>query len=273
LIRPAERNTNLQLVTAGGAYFEIDEKMSFRTDAKPQAAEVRKIAAIKRDFTVDSASVIVTRKNKRYRLPKGAAAYDKFTARGIRECVSERYLANFHGTFYEIPRDSGAYHPGIELIKPVATHSRAIVDFCTWRGLMVISGTSPGAKPDGNYFASADGKTGLWFGHIDDLWKLGKPVGVGGPWKDTDVKAHAPSDQYLMTGYDRKRLDISHDAAEAIEMIVEVNFEHNSWGEYAKITVPPGKTVTHKFPDGFNAHWVRLKSSKDCKATAIFTYE
>jgi hypothetical protein len=273
LIRPAGHNTNLQLVTADGAYFEVDEKINFRIPAKPQADEVKKLAAIKPGFTVDAASVIVTRKGKRYRLPKGDAAYDKFTARGIRECVSERYLFNAHGTFYEIPRDSGAYHPGIELIKPVATHGRAIVDFCTWRGLMVISGTSPGAKADGNYFASSDGKVGLWFGHIDDLWKFGKPVGLGGPWKDTDVKAGVASDQYLMTGYDRKRLDISHDLDEAVEMIVEINFDHNAWHEYAKISVPAGETATHEFPDGFNAHWVRLKSAKTCKATAIFTYE
>jgi hypothetical protein len=273
LIRPAGHNTNLQFVTRQGAYLEVDEKMNFRIPAKSRAAEVRKIAAIKRDFTVDAASVIFTHKGKRYRLPKGDPAYDKLTSRGVRECVSERYLVNIHGTFYEMPRDSGAYHPGPELMKPVASHGRAIVDFCTWRGLMVISGTSPGANTDGNYFASADGKTGLWFGHIDDLWKLGKPVGVGGPWKDTDVRASAPSDQYLMTGYDRKRLDISHDADQAVEMTVEVNFDHNGWREYAKISVPSGKAATHEFPDGFNAHWVRLKSSAACKATAVFTYE
>jgi hypothetical protein len=273
LIRPAGHNTNLQLLTAEGTYYEIDEKMNFRIPAKPQAANVKKLAEIKRDFAVDAASVIVTHKGKRYRLPKGAVAYDKLTARGKRECVSERYLFNAHGTFYEIPRDSGAYHPGIELIKPVATHGRSIVDYCTWRGLMVISGARPGVKADGNYFASADGKAGLWFGHIDDLWKLGKPVGVGGPWKDTAVKPGVASDQYLMTGYDRKRLDISHDADQAVEMTVEVNFDHNGWHEYAKISVPAGKTATHKFPDGFNAHWVRLKSSADCKATGIFTYE
>ena len=273
LIRPAGHNTNLQFVTRDGAYYEIDEQMNFHAPAKPQAAEVKKVAAIKRDFTVDAASVIFTHKGKRYRLPRGDAAYDKLVCRGVRECVSERYLVNIHGTFYEMPRDSGAYHPGPELIKPVASHGRAIVDFCTWRGLMVLSGTSPGAKADGNYFASADGKTGLWFGHIDDLWKLGKPAGVGGPWKDTPVKAGVPSDQYLMTGYDRKRLDISHDADQEIEMTIEVNFDHNGWHEYAKISVPSGKTATHKFPDGFNAHWVRLKSPRDCKVTARFTYE
>ena len=56
-----------------------------------------------------------------------------------------------------------------------------------------------------NDIKSADGKLGLWFGAIDDLWKLGKPVGVGGPWKHTAVKAGKPSDAYLMTGYDKKR--------------------------------------------------------------------
>jgi len=273
LIRPASHNTNLQLVTREGAYYEVDEKMNFRTPAKPRAAEVEKVAAIKRDFAVDAASVIFTHKGKRYRLPKGDVAYDKLTSRGVRECVSERYLVNIHGTFYEMPRDSGAYHTGPELIKPVTSHGRAIVDFCTWRGLMVISGTSPGAKGDGNCFASDDGKVALWFGHIDDLWKFGKPVGVGGPWKGSEVRAGAASDQYLMTGYDRKRLDISHDADEAVEMTVEVNFDHNGWHEYAKISVPVGKTASHKFPGGFNAHWVRLKSSKACKATAIFTYD
>jgi hypothetical protein len=96
---------------------------------------------------------------------------------------------------------------------------------------------------------------------------------VGGPWKDSEVKAGEPSDQYLMTGYDRKRLDISHDADQAVEMTVEVNFDHNGWYEYAKISVPSGKTATHKFPDGFNAHWVRLKSSAECKVTGMFTYE
>jgi len=273
LIRPAGYNTNLQFLTAEGDYHEVNEKMEFLRPEKQHADVVRKVATIKSDFTVDAASVIVTHKGKRYRLPKGPAAYDKFTARGVRECVSERYLFNAHGTFYEMPRDSGAYHPGPELIKPVSTHGRAIVDYCTWRGLMVISGTSPDAKPDGNYFASSDGKTGLWFGHIDDLWKLGKPVGKGGPWNNTPVTAGVASDQYLMTGYDRKRLDISHDSNEPVEMTVEVNFDHNSWREYAKISVPAGKAATHKFPDGFDAHWVRLKSSADCKATGMFTYE
>ena len=39
------------------------------------------------------------------------------------------------------------------------------------------------------------------------------------------------------------------------------------------IEVPAGKAVTHAFPDGYNAHWARLKADKACKATATFVYE
>jgi len=273
LVRPAAHNTNLQFVTRDGAYFEIDEKMNFRIPAEPRTDEVEKVARIKRDLRLDAASVIFTHKGRRYRLPRGDVAYDKLTARGIRECVSERFLVNARGTFYELPRDSGGHHPGIELIKPVCTHGRAVADFCTWRGLMVISGTVRGARPDGNYFASADGKAGLWFGHIDDLWQLGKPTGRGGPWKNTEVRRGKPSDPYLMTGYDRKRVELSHDAKAEVEFAIEVNFDHDGWHGYAKLSAGEGKTVAHVFPRGYNAHWVRVKSNKPCRATATFVYE
>ena len=35
------------------------------------------------------------------------------------------------------------------------------------------------------------------------------------------------------------------------------------WHQYAAVDVPAGETVVHRFPDGFAAHWVRLKA--DCR--------
>lgn len=61
----------------------------------------------------------------------------------------------------------------------------------------MISGTASGATEDGHYFGGKDPKTGLWFGAIDDLWKLGKPIGEGGVWKNASVKAVVRSLPFL----------------------------------------------------------------------------
>ena len=54
---------------------------------------------------------------------------------------------------------------------------------------------------------------------------------------------------------------------------IQVDFDHNGWHDYKKINVPANQTVTHQFPDGFSAHWVRVISDNDCTATAWFVYE
>jgi hypothetical protein len=281
LIRPAAHNTRLQFLAQAtdadgtvqdAGYWEVDESLAFRRVEPGRAEEVQEICATKRDFAVDEASAIMTWKGRRYRLPKGAAAFDQpFPTgwpRGIREVQSERYLANIHGTLYEMPRDTG-----VPDLRPVCTHNRRIVDFCSWRGLLVISGTRIDAEPDGQYFASEDGEVGLWFGAVDDLWALGKPVGQGGPWRDTAVTAGVPSDPYLMTNYDRKRVALSHDADQPVTFTLEVDVDHRSWNPYKSIAVPPGETVPHRFPEGYNAHWIRVVADRDCTATAWFVYE
>jgi len=273
LVRPASHNTRLQLLAQDAGYWEVDGTMTFHRAEPSRADEVRRICAMKHQFAVDDASAIMTWKGRRYRLPKGHAAFDKPFAWGwprcIREVQSERTLVNCHGTLYEMPRDTG-----VPELKPVATHNRAIMDFCSWRGLLVLSGTRADARPDGNTFASADGKVGLWFGAVDDLWRLGKPVGRGGPWRKTPVKAGQPSDPYLMTGYDRKTVELSHDADAQVAFTLEVDVDHSGvWHRYAVLEVPPGKPVRHTLPPGYSAHWVRVTASRACAATAWFLYE
>ncbi len=289
LIRPAAHSRNLQWLAQAVGYdgkagqseyrevgLQGTTAFAFAVPEKSREEEVRRIAAVRRGFEVDDASVVVKdRSGQRYRLPKGPAVFDRpFPTgwpRAVRECVSERYLANIHGTFYEIPRGAGS-SPDFKRIKSVASHTSLIADFCTWRGLLVLSGTRRDARPDGQYFAGA-GNHGLWFGTVDDLWKLGKAVGRGGPWLRTLVKAATPSDPYLMTGYDKKRLAISHDGPTDVEFTIEVDFDHTGFKTYTVISVPAGRTVTHDFPQGFHAHWVRLIADRECTATATCTYE
>ena len=77
-----------------------------------------------------------------------------------------------------------------------------------------------------------------------------------------------------MAGYDRKSVEISHAADKAIRFTLEVNVAANgNWLPYATINVPPGQKLTHLFPTGYAAHWIRIVADRDCKATAQFTYE
>jgi len=279
LVRPAKGNRNLQVVTPSG-YYEVDETLAVNPGTPTAEAEaIRPKLEIKADCTVDAASVLVTDpKGRRWRLPKTDAAYDAPATplRGLRELQSERFMANFHGILYEIPRahiGGDSDQPDYIRMKPVTTHRAALSDFCTWRGLLVLAGGAavPGA---GKVVTSADGKASLWLGKTDDLWRFGKPIGTGGPWKDTAVKADEASDPYLMTNFDRKTLTLSHDAEKSVTFTVEVDFLANgTWREYAALAVPPGKPLQHKFPAGFAAHWLRVRSSSAGSATAQIHYE
>ena len=244
------------------------------TDAAAEAS-VRSGAATTQDYGVDAASAFIDYNGLRYRLPKGDAAFDGPTAvgwrRGEREVVTERDLLNVHGTFYEVPHEFG--EGGFRRLLPITTHNRDIHDFMSWRGMLVLSGVTEGGAADGHYVESDDGRVGLWFGNVDDLYRFGTPVGEGGPWKESAVEAGVASDAYLMAGYDHKTLDLSHDSGAAVEFTIEVDFlGADRWSEYATIVVPAGEEVRHVFPSGYSAHWVRVTPSASTVATAWFEY-
>ncbi len=187
-----------------------------------------------------------------------------------REVCTERDLFNAHGTFYELPAENAG---GFAKIRPVTTHNRRIKDYASYRGLLLLSGLEKDAQGE-HIVRSADGQCALWAGAVDDLWKLGKARGVGGPWKNTTVKANQPSDAYLMTGYDKKRVALSHTAPTPVKMRVEVDLTGNGdWATYQEFQIAPGQTLDHVFPQAFSAYWVRLVADADTNATATFTYE
>ncbi|MGW8181265.1 MAG: hypothetical protein ACWGQW_21250, partial [bacterium] len=107
----------------------------------------------------------------------------------------------------------------------------------------------------------------------DDLWNVGKAVGNGGPWNDSTVKAGKPSDRFLMSGYDRKRLKLSHRSKTDVEIKVQVDITGTgSWLTYRSFQVPAGEGITHNFPDAFNAYWIRFVPAFDGVATAQLQY-
>lgn len=285
LIKPAQGDARTLLFAANrledgrstpAGLYQMDGSLELkRAEDQDRDARLREKFGAKAHYSVDRASAIVSQGPQRLRLPKGDPALDKplasGPARGLRELVTERSMLNAHGTFYEMPRwDVG----GMRRIRPVTTHNKQISDFCSWRGLLVLAGVSDKATPDGHCFRSSDGRVGLWMGNVDDLWRMGKPRGVGGPWKDASVEPGKPSDPYLMTGYDEKRLSLSHNSQEMVTFTVEVDFlADDTWSVYATYAVPPGKRLEHRFPAAYSAHWVRFKADRPCRATATLIYE
>ena len=271
----AKRNRNLRVIGDGDRYFEFG-KETFAFQADKADEELAKLLEVEPEFTVDEASVILSTRKGRLRLPKGNAAYDKPFAmgwpRGSREVESERHLANLHGTFYEVPLIINGVPPAFHLMRPVASHSKQITDFCTWNGLLVLAGVRPDAGNDGHVFADSQKGIGLWFGAIDDLWTLGKPVGEGGPWKETAVKAGEASDAYLMTGYDKKTLTLRADRD--VTVTIEVDVDHQTgWHHYRTVRLKADEEWSSEFPAAFSAHWIRFTADTDCTATAWLVYE
>jgi hypothetical protein len=226
--------------------------------------------------TADEASVIFEESGVRWRLPRSASpAQDGLLARSalrkVREVCTERDMLQAHGTFYELPALNAM---GAIRMRPVATSDAAVHDYCSYRGLLVLSGIEPSAKDNRHLIRSEDGKAAVWVGAADDLWQLGKPRGFGGPWKNSDVAAGKPSDPYLMTGYDKKRLMLANHGNVETTITVELDAAGDGrFAAYQSFKLAPGAKETFAFPNWINAYWVRTVSSATTNATAQLTYE
>jgi hypothetical protein len=270
-----KESRNLALSDLKGTTIEFSKEQFAFVPGDDLSSDVKKHLSMKPKFYVDEASVVVESHGERLRLPKGDVAYDKPFSFGwprtYREIESERELANIHGTFYELPLVVNDKPPLFQKLRPISSHRKQIADFASWNGLLVMSGVGVSAKESTHIHKSDNGKEALWFVAIDDLWKLGKPVGVGGPWKASSVKAGDVSDPYLMTGYDKKKLILSAD--EPTEITLEINFDHFGYHSYRTWKVVPGSSIEFEFPKGFSAHWARLATDSDCVVSATFIYE
>jgi hypothetical protein len=267
--------STLGCATANG-YYELNEELKLcRVNDPKAAADLRNNMAIPEDILrVDAASVLyVDESGRRWRLPKGQTVLDAPGTMGAervdREVVTERDLFNCHGTFYELPGDSAG---GFGRIRPLATHTRRIKDYSSFRGMLVISGITDNACGE-HFVRSDDGKFALWVGALDDLWQFGKPRGHGGPWLNSSVKANEPSDAYLCTGYDQKRLSLSHSDRESVTFTIEADITGTgTWCRVTSLQVKPREQLDYSFPDAFAAYWLRVISSADTAATAQFDY-
>lgn len=221
----------------------------------------------------DNKSVILkcyndrSKKWQKYRLPKGSHSFDhawNTEWMRIREAQSERFIMDAFGIFYELPMMT--YGGFVWGIKPISYHLRIVPDFCFWRGLFVMAG-------DQTDHGVGQPQTGLLFQNLDDLWNYGKPTGWGAVWQNDTVQAGDMSDSYLMTGFDKKTIHFKNSGKKDVDFTIMVDFSGNDeWNIYKKITVKGNGYNSYTFPDGYSAHWVKLRVDKKSVVTAQFVY-
>ena len=284
LVRALSGNTRtlgFAALTAEGrdiGYYELDAELNLVRKEDPAVHRDHKLrtAIPVGVLGSDEASVIfIDDDGRRWRLPKGDAAFERGGAFGsyrvAREVATERDFFNAHGTFYELPANNAG---GFARVRPVATHNRMIHDFCSYRGLLVLSGvtTELPAIENPHLIRADDGLTALWAGAVDDVWKLGKARGVGGPWKESAVRAGEPSDPYLMTGYDRKSMTLTSDRD--VSVVAEVDAAGNgTWVVYERFKLTAAQPRQHEFADAFSAYWIRFTAKPDCIISVTLHYQ
>ncbi|MEO0332502.1 MAG: hypothetical protein AAF223_12600, partial [Bacteroidota bacterium] len=240
--------------TQNEAYYELGSALQLQAkdDQATQEFIDKKFAVPEQVITIESSSVlIVDDQGRRWRLPLGSEAFTSLTNQAAlridREVVTERDLMNCHGTFYELPAENA---DGFAKIRPISSHNFRIHDYASYRGLLVMTGINPDANLKNEHvIVSEDRKAAVWVGVIDDLWKLGKPTGRGGPWKDTSVSAGEPSDPYLIAFYDQRSLELSHQYNQPVTFTIEVeSVGPGPWMVYQEVTIAPGETFKYNFP-------------------------
>lgn len=260
-------------------YYEMNDTLQLvkKEDVTTSSLIREKFAIPQQAASIEVGSVlIIDDDNRRWRLPLGAKEYEALTnesrLRMCREVATERDLFSCMGTFYELPAENA---DGFAKIRPISTHNYRINDYASYRGMMLMTGIDPEeGKENKHIIISADGKAAVWAGTIDDLWKLGKPVGQGGPWKDTEVEPGIFSDPYLIAFYDKKELQLSHHSDKKVNFSVEVDPTGcGDWMEYAVYTVEPGKVFKQMLPTAFQARWIRFKADTQTKVTAWLEYK
>lgn len=261
-------------------YYEMDDAFNLvaKSDEKIEQFIAENMAIPERVVEIEEASaLIVDDAGRRWRLPLGDAAYTALTEQAVlrvaREVATERDLFSLHGTFYELPAENA---DGYAKIRPISTHNFKINDYASYRGMLVMTGIDldKAATNKEHIQVSNDGKAAVWTGVIDDLWKMGKPTGKGGPWYNSKVLKGKASDPYLIGFYDKKSLELSHKGQESVSIRLEVDpGGDGNWMTYKTITVKKGKTVKYEFPAGFQARWIRFVADRDVEATATLTYK
>ncbi len=218
-----------------------------------------------------------------YRLPKTSHSYDG--AHGwntewprIRDIGEQDLLMTMHGAFWKFPKTFGAKNSAG--IRPRSSYLKVVGDFCRW-GNQIVLGCDDTAKSEflnkrklkGDVAGPGQSQSNLWFLKPEQLDQLGPVLGRGAVWLKDDVKGGEPSDPYLIAGYERKSLHLSHGGDAAVSF--EIQLDHRGTGEWSTwktIALEPAGSTWLDLADAPDAEWMRLVPAAPTRSVTAFVH-
>jgi hypothetical protein len=216
-----------------------------------------------------------------YRLPKTSHSYDG--AHGwntewprIRDIGEKDLLMTMHGAFWRFPRTFSAKNPAG--IRPRSSYLKVVGDFCRW-GELIVLGCDDTAKSEflnkrklkGNVAGPGQSQSNLWFLKPEQLDHLGPVLGRGALWLKDDVKAGQASDPYLLAGYERKSLHLTHAGDAGVSFGIELDRNGTgAWTQWKSVELAPSGSTWLDLADAPPAEWIRLTPGSATKGVTAF---
>ncbi len=197
----------------------------------------------------------------RYRLPKGSYTHDADAGwytewPRIRE-ITDGTLLHAHARVVLLLPENASPSPTPAASRPICTYLKMPVDYCWWNGQLVM-GRDDASTTGGNIWAGQS-HSAPWFGQLSDLETWGKPAGFGGVWLNDTVTAGAPSEAFLVKGFQRRILHLKHTTAATVNFTVQHDATGSgAWSNLTTLAVTNNGYAYYLFPPGFDTTWVRL---------------
>lgn len=273
------KDRKLGVLSEGGKYYEMDSLLqikSVKNDSLQQWMTQTLSIPVPLIQVEENSYLVIDQNGRRWRFPLGNPAYADLMKnqqiRVVREVVTERDLLHLGGTFYELPADNA---DGYAKVKPISTHSYLMHDVASYRGMLVISGANPlYSKENKHFIKSDDGAISIWAGAVDDLWKLGKARGSGGPWTKALVSKGDISDPYLFGGFDQRHISLQNHSEERMIIRIEIDpTGSNDWFDYKTLEIAAGDRFEFSFPEDISGKWIRFISETSGQISTELIYK
>ncbi len=245
-------------------YYELDKNLNLSPMKEGKAAVIlRKTMPEERGIKFTERGTEFEDGNEKIILPVNPS-YNSSSIdcpRFAREVATERDIFMAGGIIYELPALNAG---GAVKMRAISAADFAVADFCSYAGLMFLSGVIPEAiESDSNHIIkSSDSKVAVWAGSIDDLWKLGKPRGEGYAVKNMDMQEGDLSDRFFARGFDKKHITLSAKGKGRVAVEMDVDGT-GLWVLRSVEDFDSSKSITLDARE--NPYMIRFKALSDIK--------